>query len=153
MDEYFMQLALEEACKAYEQQEVPVGAVAVRGGEVIARDYNQVESLQDASAHAELLCLRKASQLLGGWRLSGVTLYTTLEPCALCAGAMYNFRIDRLVWGAPDIRQGAAGSWVNLFSCRHPIHPFLEVKGGVLGEVSAGLLRDFFRAKRGEKRS
>src|SRR3990167_2001497 len=102
-----MQQALIEAEKAFIKGEVPVGAIAVFQGEILARAHNLVETLKDASAHAELLCLRQAASMLGNWRLKGVTLYTSLEPCCLCVGAMLSFRIDRLVWGAPDVRLGA----------------------------------------------
>lgn len=132
---------------AFAKDEVPVGAVAVLNGEIIARGHNLVETLQDASAHAEILCLRKAAEVLGGWRLLGVTLYSTLEPCSLCAGALFSFRVERVVWGAPDLRQGADGSFVNLLSLDHPIHK-LTVARGVLAEESAALLRAFFQKKR-----
>jgi tRNA(adenine34) deaminase len=149
-DELFMGEALIEARKALLAGEVPVGAVAVKAGEIIARAYNKVESLLDASAHAELLCLRKAAEVLGGWRLLGVTLYSTLEPCCLCAGGLISFRVERLVWGASDIRQGADGSWLPILSSSHPIHK-LEVTRGVLAEESALLLRQFFQERRREK--
>ncbi len=142
-----MREALLEAKKAFEEDEVPVGAVAVFQGKIIARAYNQVEVLQDASAHAELLCLRQAASFLKNWRLSEVTLYTTLEPCALCAGALLSFRVKRLVWGAPDIRQGADGSFVSFLSIPHPMHK-IEVIKGILPEISAGLMKEFFRKKR-----
>jgi len=148
LDEQFMQEALAEAEKAFERDEVPVGAVAVRCGVVIARAFNQVESLQDASAHAELLCLKEASKVLGRWRLSDVTLYSSLEPCSMCAGALFSFRIARLVWGAPDVRQGADGSFIPLLSSPHPIHSF-PVRGGVLSELSACKLKLFFQKRRG----
>lgn len=147
LDEMFMQEALLEARKAFEQDEVPVGAVAVFQGEIIARAHNQVEALQDASAHAELLCIREASKVLGNWRLLGVTLYTTLEPCVLCAGAILSSRVERLVWGAPDIRQGADGSWVPLFSFSHPMHK-VEITKNVLQDLSAALMKAFFQEKR-----
>lgn len=147
IDEQFMREALIEAGKAFLEDEVPVGAVAVRNGVVIARAFNQVESLKDASAHAELLCLRRAASVLGGWRLLDVTLYSSLEPCAMCAGALFSFRIKRLVWGAPDIRQGADGSFASLLSMVHPIHRF-EVSRGVLKDLSADLMKAFFQKKR-----
>ncbi len=149
-DERFMAEALLEAEKALGENEVPVGAVAVYKGEIIARAHNKVESLKDASAHAELLCLRAAAEALGNWRLKGVTLYSTLEPCTLCSGASFAFRLDRVVWGAPDIRQGADGSYLAVLSAPHPIHS-LETRGNVLAEVSAALLRGFFKNKREEK--
>ncbi len=146
-DALFMEEALFEAKMAFAKEEVPVGAVAVFNGKIIARAHNLVEALQDASAHAEVLCLRKAAEVLGGWRLLGVTLYSTLEPCSLCAGALFSFRVERVVWGAPDLRQGADGSFVNLLGLDHPIHK-LSVTRGVLAEESAGLLRAFFQKKR-----
>jgi tRNA(adenine34) deaminase len=149
-DEAFMEEALLEAKKAFAKDEVPVGAVAVFEGKVVARAHNLVETLKDASAHAELLCLRLAAEVLGGWRLVGVTLYSTLEPCTLCAGGCFGFRVDRVVWGAPDIRQGADGSFLPILSGPHPIHK-LKVRGGLLAEESASLLRGFFQKKRDEK--
>lgn len=145
-----MEEALLEAKKAFEEDEVPVGAVAVFQGKIIARAHNKVEALQDASAHAELLCLKEAAAFLKNWRLSEVTLYTTLEPCILCAGALFSFRIKKLVWGAPDLRLGADGSFVSLLSIPHPMHK-LEVVKGVLPERSAELMREFFLKKRNKK--
>lgn len=150
LDEGFMREALLEAEKAFLEDEVPVGAVAVFKGKIIARAHNRVEALQDASAHAELLCLRSAAVQLNNWRLSDVTLYTTLEPCTLCAGALFSFRVKRLVWGAPDIRQGADGSWVSLLSTIHPMHK-IEVTRGILPDFSRGLMKEFFLKKRREK--
>ncbi len=142
-----MQEALEEARKAFLEDEVPVGAIAVQEGRIIARAHNQVESLQDASAHAELLCIQQAARFLGRWRLFDVTLYSTLEPCSMCAGALFSFRLKAVVWGAPDIRQGADGSFVSLLSSKHPIHQ-LEVRRLVLPEKSADLMKTFFQNKR-----
>lgn len=139
--------ALEEAKKAFAFGEVPVGAVAVYEGIIIARAFNQVESLKDASAHAELLCLKKAAEVLDRWRLVGVTLYTTLEPCSMCAGALISFRIDRLVWGAPDIRQGADGSFISLMTLKHPIHE-IAITRNVLSEPSSFLMKTFFEQRR-----
>ncbi len=149
-DEIFMQEALKEAKKAFILEEVPVGAVAVFQGKIIARAYNKVECLQDASAHAELLCLQEAAKVLGTWRLLDVSLYTTLEPCCLCSGAIFSFRIKRVVWGAPDLRQGADGSWVSVLSLSHPIHS-VEITRNVLSNLSAGLMREFFQKKREKK--
>ncbi len=146
-DDFFMREALSEAKIAYSKDEVPVGAVAVFEGVVIARAHNLVESVGDASAHAELLCLRKAAEFLGGWRLGGVTLYSTLEPCSLCAGAIFSFRVSRVVWGAPDLRMGADGSWIQLLSLNHPMHK-VSVERGVLASESSALLRAFFQEKR-----
>jgi len=142
-----MRAALEEALLAFAKDEVPIGAVLVYNGEIIARAHNQVESLQDATAHAEILCLRQASKKLNNWRLLESTLYTTLEPCSMCAGALILSRVKNLVWGAPDIRQGAGGSWIDLLNIPHPIHNLL-IKQGVLAGESARLMKEFFQNKR-----
>ncbi|SRR3989339_917823 len=147
LDELFMLEALKEAERAFALDEVPVGAVAVYRGSIVSRAFNQVESLKDASAHAELLCLKKAAEVLGGWRLLGVTLYSTLEPCVMCAGALHAFRVERVVWGAPDIRQGADGSLLSLFDLKHPIHE-VAVTRNVLAEMSSRLMKAFFQQKR-----
>lgn len=149
-DEKFMLEALKEAWKAYIKDEVPVGAVLVSEGKIIARGYNQVELLNDATAHAEMLCITSGAVAMENWRLSQTTLYCTIEPCCMCAGAMFLSRIHKLVWGAPDLRHGANGSWVDLFSKEHPIHS-LEVHKGVLAEYASELMRKFFREKREEK--
>jgi tRNA(adenine34) deaminase len=149
-DILFMREALKEAKKAFSKDEVPVGAVLVHKNKVIARGYNQVELLQDGTAHAEMLCLTAGTSHLQNWRLTDTTLYCTLEPCAMCAGAMFAGRIIRLVWGAPDIRMGANGSWVDLFEKQHPIHT-IEVASGVLAEEAADLMRTFFQKQRKKK--
>jgi tRNA(adenine34) deaminase len=146
-DEFFMREALKEAEKAFHSGEVPVGAVLVRHGAVLARGHNLVETLQDPSAHAEMVCLREGAQALSNWRLNGATLYCTLEPCSMCAGAMILSRISTLVWGAPDLRHGADGSWISLLETKHPIHQ-LEIRRGVLKEESASLLSEFFKLRR-----
>ncbi len=146
-DEFFMQEALKEALKAFEADEVPVGAVLVYQNKIIARAHNQVESLQDATAHAEVLCLQAGAKLIGNWRLLETTLYCTLEPCSMCAGAMILSRVKRVVWGAPDIRQGASGSLFHVLNAPHPIHQ-IEVETNVLKEHSAALLKQFFGNKR-----
>ncbi|OJU82257.1 MAG: tRNA-specific adenosine deaminase [Chlamydia sp. 32-24] len=150
-DEHFMLEALKQAWKAYQENEVPVGAVLVQNGQVIARGYNQVEKLIDATAHAEMLCLTSAESALNNWRLLETTLYITIEPCAMCAGAILLTRVSRLVWGAPDIRHGANGSWVDLFEKKHPTHQ-IEIKKGVLENYAAALLKEFFQKRRSEKR-
>ena len=142
-----MQLALQQAKMAYDLGEVPIGAVLVLGGETIASAHNEVESSNDASAHAEMLVLRRAAQKLKNWRLQEATLYCTLEPCAMCAGSMILHRLKRVVWGAPDLRQGAHGSWIDMRAKNHPIHN-LEVESGLLTEESAKLLRSFFQKQR-----
>lgn len=146
-DEFFMQQALLEAEAAYAKGEVPVGAVLVYAGKIIARAHNLVESRSDASAHAELLCLQGAANALGNWRLLGATLYCTLEPCLLCAGAMHLFRIEALITAAPDLRQGVHGSWIDLKQHTHPIHQF-AIRTGVLASEAAALMQRFFREKR-----
>lgn len=143
----FMKEALKEAKKAFAQDEVPVGAVLVVRDQIIARGYNQVELLQDATAHAEMICLTAGAGAIGNWRLSEATLYCTLEPCSMCAGAMFVSRLKRLVWAAPDIRVGANGSWIDLFSSQHPIHR-IEVLGRVMEAEAADLLRVFFQKRR-----
>lgn len=149
-DIHFMREALREAKKALAKDEVPVGAVLVREGKVIARGHNEVELLQDATAHAEMICMTAGTTALENWRLSGTTLYCTLEPCAMCAGAILASRIQRLVWGAPDLRLGANGSWIDLFSMKHPMHS-LEITSRVLEEESAFLLKSFFEQTRKKK--
>jgi tRNA(adenine34) deaminase len=146
-DERFMLEALKEAWKAFQKEEVPVGAVLVHEGRVIARGFNQVEMLCDATAHAEMLCITAGEVALENWRLANTTLYCTMEPCSMCAGAMLLARVPTLVWGARDIRHGANGSLIDLFGVTHPTHK-VEIRRGVLEEVSASLMRDFFKLRR-----
>lgn len=146
-DERFMREALKEAKKAFEADEVPVGAVLVFNERVIARGYNQVEMLKDATAHAEMLCLTAGTQAQDSWRLLDCTLYCTLEPCMMCAGAMLLSRVKRLVWGAPDLRHGANGTWINVFDKKHPTHS-IEITRGILQAESAELMQLFFAQKR-----
>lgn len=148
-DERFMREALKEALKAFQEKEVPVGAVIVKDGQVIARAHNQVELLKDATAHAEILAITAAENALENWRLKGCTLYCTLEPCAMCAGAMLLSRLDAIVWGAPDIRLGANGSWTDLFAIKHPLHT-LEIRKGVLEAWCQRPLKLFFQQRRTE---
>ena len=148
-DEKFMREAIASARMAEEIDEVPIGAVAVRDGVVIASAYNTRETSKCATHHAELLCIERVCAALGGWRLPGVTLYVTLEPCAMCAGAIINARIPRVVYGAPDVRFGALGSLVDL--SKIPFNHIPEVQGGVLGEECATLLTEYFRKKRKSK--
>jgi len=150
-DERFMLEALKEAWKAYIKDEVPIGAVLVREGKVIARGHNQVEMLHDATAHAEMLCLTSGAEALEAWRLAETTLYSTIEPCSMCAGAMLLSRVPILVWGAPDLRHGANGSWVDLFALQHPTHS-ITVRKGVLEEQCSLLIRDFFQRRREENK-
>jgi tRNA(adenine34) deaminase len=151
-DERFMKLALRHAQHAARDTEVPIGAVIVdSAGTVLAATRNQVEATQDATAHAEIAVMREAAQLQGSWRLTGCTLYSTLEPCPMCFAAMQSFRIKRLVYGARDTRLGACGSFVNLGEAKHPFHT-IEVTGGLFGETSEGLLKRFFQSRRIEAR-
>jgi len=149
-DETFMREALKAARKAFEADEVPVGAVLVYENRVIARGHNQVELLQDATAHAEMLCLTSGAGVLGNWRLAKTTLYCTLEPCPMCAGALLASRVERIVWAAPDVRLGANGSWVDLFAIKHPMHT-IEISKGVLEEEASSLMVDFFQSQRKRK--
>jgi len=149
-DEKFILEALKEAWKAFKADEVPVGAVLVKDQRVIARGYNQVEMLKDATAHAEMLCLTAGASALENWRLSDTTLYCTVEPCSMCAGAMLLSRVPTLVWGAPDIRHGANGSWIDLFGNPHPTHT-MTIRKGVLQEYCSQLMRDFFQLQRNKK--
>ena len=151
-DERFMREALKEAFKAFQAKEVPVGCVIVKDNQIIARGYNQVELLKDATAHAEILAITSAENVVDNWRLKGCTLYCTLEPCVMCAGAMFLSRLDAIVWGAPDIRLGANGSWVDLFSQKHPLHT-LQVRSGVLKEWCQQPLKLFFQMRRKENDS
>lgn len=146
-DRFFMKAALKEAKKAFDAEEVPVGAVLVLKDKIVARGYNQVEMLKDATAHAEMLCITSGASFFGNWRLTDATLYCTLEPCLMCAGAILASRVKRIVWAAKDIRLGANGSWVNIFAHKHPLHE-VEITGGVLEEESAQLLKDFFQERR-----
>lgn len=150
-DERFMLEALKEAWKAGLADEVPIGAVLVQNGRVIARGRNQVEMLKDATAHAEMLCMTAGAAALDAWRLVDTTLYCTIEPCSMCAGAALLSRVPVIVWGAPDVRHGANGSWVDLFALQHPTH-CVEIRKGVLGDYAAMLLRDFFQRRRLENK-
>jgi tRNA(adenine34) deaminase len=143
-----MRLALKEAARAGERGDVPVGAVLARGGQVLAARGNERELRQDPTAHAELLVLREAAALLGGWRLLETSLYVTVEPCPMCAGALLLARVGELVYGAPDPRGGAAGSVVDLLSGEGFNHR-LSVRGAVLADESAALMRSFFGDRRG----
>ncbi len=146
-DRDFMDIALTEASEAARLGEVPVGALVVRDGEVLGRAHNRREVDRDPLAHAELLALRQAARAVGGWRLVGCTLYVTLEPCAMCAGALVNSRIERLVFGASDPKAGFCGSLGDLV--RDPrLNHRLEVVSGVEAEASAELLKEFFRRLR-----
>jgi tRNA(adenine34) deaminase len=147
-DENFMRRAIELAREAEAAGEVPVGAVIVHGSAIIAEGSNRPITTRDPTAHAEMIALRAAAARLDNYRLAGTTLYVTLEPCAMCAGAMVHARVERLVYAAPDPRAGAAGSVFNVV--RNPaLNHRLHVDGGVLGEECGALLRNFFLARRG----
>lgn len=146
-DKKFMLEALKEARKGFDADEVPVGAVLVYKQEIIARAHNKVESLKCVSAHAEMLCIQEGSAHLKNWRLQETTLYSTLEPCSMCAGCMLLARIGTLVWAAPDIRHGAGGSLLNIFNLPHPTHK-IAIRSSVLAQESALLMREFFNQKR-----
>lgn len=142
-----MRQALREARRAADQQEVPVGAVLVQGGRVIARAHNRPVGMRDPTAHAEVLALRRTARKLGNHRLNGLSLYVTIEPCAMCAGAIVQARLERVVFGARDPKAGAGGSVLSILN--HPkLNHRVEVTEGVLGEECASVLKKFFRARR-----
>ncbi len=142
-----MRLALEEAYKAFSTYEVPVGAVIVNNGKVIGRGYNKRETLKDPTAHAEMIAIKEASQYLGGWRLLNSIMYVTIEPCSMCAGAIINSRIDRVVIGAKDPKMGCCGSIINLVdnpSFNHRV----DITFGILEEECSQIMKDFFKKLR-----
>ncbi|KAK8604175.1 hypothetical protein V6N13_096634 [Hibiscus sabdariffa] len=167
IDEMFMREALLEANKAADSWEVPVGAVLVQHGKIIARGCNLVEELRDSTAHAEMICIREASSMLNSWRLADTTLYVTLEPCPMCAGAILQARIDTVVWGAPNKLLGADGSWIRLFpdgrggngsemtdkpaAPVHPFHPNMGIRRGILASECADMMQQFFQLRRKNK--
>ncbi len=151
-DEEYMREALEEALTGETEGEVPVGAVVVINGKVIARDHNRREQLQDPTAHAEVLVLRKAANALGTWRLLDATVYVTKEPCPMCAGALVNARVKRLVYGCPDQKAGAADSVFNIVSDLRLNHR-IEVTSGVLSTEASEILTRFFEKRRRSKGS
>ena len=146
-DQYFMGEALRQALQAYEAEEVPVGAVVVREGRIIGRAFNQVELLKDATAHAEMLALTQAEEVVGDWRLTDCTLYVTKEPCPMCAGAMVHTRLTRLVYGAADLKGGAAGSALNLLQFPTLNHR-CEITAGVRQTECQTLLQTFSAEQR-----
>ncbi|HMQ15758.1 MAG TPA: tRNA adenosine(34) deaminase TadA [Phycisphaerae bacterium] len=152
IDHRYMREALEQARRALESDDVPVGAVVVRGGRIVGRGHNQREKLQDPTAHAEMIALTAAAADVGHWRLEECTLYVTLEPCPMCAGALVLARVARLVYGATDPKGGACGSLYTLTQDARLNHR-VETLGGVLADECAELLRAFFRRRRdlGEK--
>jgi tRNA(adenine34) deaminase len=149
-DEHFMREALRQAQKAFEASEVPVGAVVVRAGHIIARASNQVELLKDATAHAEMLALTQAEAAVGDWRLTDCDLYVTKEPCPMCAGALVHTRIRRLVFGCTDSSAGAAGSVMNLLQMPTLNHR-CDVASGILKDECSAILQSFFRKRRDEQ--
>jgi tRNA(adenine34) deaminase len=146
-DEQFMEEALRQARKAFDKEEVPVGAIVVRAGKIIARAFNQVEMLKDATAHAEMLAITQAEAAVGDWRLNDCDLYVTKEPCPMCAGALVHVRMRRVVFGCADPCGGAAGGLVNLLQMPELNHR-CEIAGGILREECASLLQTFFQARR-----
>lgn len=146
-DESFMDEALRLARKAFAQEEVPVGAIVVRSGKIIARAFNQVEMLRDATAHAEMLAITQAEAAVGDWRLNDCDLYVTKEPCAMCAGALIHVRMRRVIFGCSDPRSGAAGGALNLLQMPSLNHR-CEIVSGVLTQECSTLLQSFFQARR-----
>ncbi len=146
LDTKFMSQALREAEKAASEGEIPVGAVIVKDGEIIAVAHNNREATGDATGHAEILAIRKACESLGGWHLEKCTLYVTLEPCPMCMGAIINSRLGKLVFGAKDAKAGACGSVIDL--CNYPLNHRPKVKGGFMSEECSKVLSDFFKNKR-----
>jgi tRNA(adenine34) deaminase len=147
VDRRLMRIAVDEARRSFDSGDVPVGAVVARGDRVLARSGNRREELRDPTAHAELLALREAGAALESWRLERCTLYVTLEPCAMCAGAVVLARLDRLVYGAADPKAGFVGSLGDI--ARHDrLNHRVEVTAGVLAEEAGEMLREFFRARR-----
>lgn len=152
VDDHFMAEAMKLARQAETEGEVPIGAIVVYNNEIIGRGWNRSITTHDPSAHAEIMALREAGQTLQNYRLCDATLYVTLEPCAMCAGAMLHARIGRLVIGADDPKTGAAGSVLNVLEGAHAFHS-VEIVRNVLSEACAQQLRDFFKRRRQEKRN
>ncbi len=150
MDEGYMRLALQEAEVAFQRGEVPIGAVVVRRGEVIARAHNLRETNKCATAHAELFAIEQACRVAGGWRLTDTTLYVTVEPCPMCAGAILQARIDRVVFGAWDPKAGACGSMLDFLRDQRFNHQ-VNIEQGLLEEECAAIMKDFFRRLRSRK--
>ncbi len=144
-DEYYMRQALRQANDAYAEDEIPIGAIIVIDNKIVARGHNQVEKLNDATAHAEILALTSAFSELGSKYLPDATLYVTIEPCHMCAGALYWSKLKRVVYGAPDSKQG----YQSFCGEKSPFHPKTEIVGGILSEECAQLMKDFFKDKRG----
>ena len=149
-DEKYMRMAIREAQKAFEEKEIPIGCVIVKDGVVIGKGHNQIEMLKDATAHAEILSIGTAAGKLDNWRLDGCTLYVTLEPCPMCAGAILNSRVSRVVYGSPDTRFGGCGTTVDVIT-NNALKREVEVVGGVFADECLGLLKAFFQQMRLEK--
>jgi tRNA(adenine34) deaminase len=150
-DHFFMGEALRQAAKAYQAEEVPIGAVIVRDLQIIARAFNQVEVLKDATAHAEMLAVTQAEEVIGDWRLNDCTMYVTKEPCPMCAGAIVHARVGRVVFGAPDPKAGAAGGVINLLQYPTFNHR-CEITRGVREQECRTLLQNFFLEQREKKK-
>lgn len=149
-DERFMRMALREAEKAFDEREIPIGCVIVKDGVVVGKGHNQIEMLKDATAHAEILSIGTASSSLDNWRLDGCTLYVTIEPCPMCAGAILNSRISRIVYGSPDSRFGGCGTTIDVIT-NNALKRTVPVTGGVLADECLGILKAFFQRMRLEK--
>lgn len=149
-DEKYMKIALKEAKKAYKEEEVPVGAIIVKNGIIVAKAHNQKEGKTDTTKHAEIIAIQKASKRLKNWRLEDSTLYVTLEPCTMCIGAIIGARIKRVCFGAMDEKTGACGSVINIPK-DYPFNHVVEVEGNILEEESRNLLQDFFKELRKKK--
>lgn len=151
MDEKYMEEALKQAKKAYEKEEVPVGAVIVKDGKIIARAHNIKEIKQDTTKHAEIIAIQKASKKLNTWRLSGCTMYVTLEPCVMCAGAIIQSRLDKVVVGTMDEKTGACGSVLNIIE-DYKFNHIVELKKGVMENECKDILQKFFKELRNKKK-
>ena len=151
-DQYYMQKALQQAQLAFDQDEVPIGAVIVHEDTIIAKAYNQVETLKDATAHAEILAITQASAKLNNWRLSNCILYVTKEPCAMCAGALVNARIKKVVFGSADNKLGSCGGLFSIHNSQNALHKF-EVQSNVMQQECTQLLQSFFQQKRKMKKN
>jgi len=151
LERRFLELAFAEAMIAYDAGEVPIGCVVVHEGRVIGRGHNRMESLKDPTAHAEMIAITAACDTLGDWRLDGCTLYVTLEPCPMCAGAILNSRVARVVYASADQRLGACGTTMDVLR-GNPIHRPIEIEGDVAPGEGSGLLQQFFREQRAAKK-
>ena len=149
-DVRFMRMALRQAQIAFDMKEIPIGCVIVKDGVVIGKGYNQVEQLKDATAHAEIIAIGTAASTLDNWRLDGCTLYVTLEPCPMCAGAILNSRVSRVVYGSPDSRFGGCGTTIDVIT-GNALKREVQVTGGILADECLGLLKGFFQQMRLEK--